>query len=122
MVEAFDRDLSGGIKELRVTGGGTKNRAYVQIMADVIGRPVTLLEIRECTVLGAAILGAVGAGHFVDVNSAVDTMVQVENVVEPAQDLRPLYDELFAVFKAAYEKSASTGVYQRFYDYQRTWF
>ncbi len=122
MVEAFDRDLSGGIKELRVTGGGTKNRAYVQIMADVIGRPVTLLEIRECTVLGAAILGAVGAGHFVDINSAVDAMVQVENVIEPAQDLRPLYDELFAVFKAAYEKSASTGVYQRFYDYQRTWF
>ncbi len=105
-----------------MTGGGTKNRAYVQIMADVIGRPVTLLEIRECTVLGAAILGAVGAGYFVDINSAVDAMVTVETVIEPNQDLRSLYDELFAVFKEAYEKSAGAGVYQRFYDYQRTWF
>ena len=31
MVEAFDRDLEGGIQDLRLNGGGTRSRDYVQI-------------------------------------------------------------------------------------------
>lgn len=122
MVEAFDRDLSGGLQELRLTGGGTKSLAFVQIMADVIGRPVTLLKTRECTVLGAASLGAVGAQRFPDIESAVEAMVKVDTVIEPNQDLRSLYDDLFGVFKSAYEKTAEAGLYGQMYDYQRSWF
>ncbi|MFQ5774544.1 MAG: FGGY-family carbohydrate kinase [Kiloniellaceae bacterium] len=122
MVEAFDRDLSGGIRDLRLTGGGTKSRSFVQIQADVLGRPVTLLKTRECTVLGAAVLAAVAARHFADTEAAVDAMVTVDSVVEPAQDVRSLYDELFGVFKMAYEQAAQSGLYRRFYDYQQHWF
>lgn len=122
MVEAFDRDMSGGIRDLRLTGGGTKSAAFVQIMADVIGRPVTLLRTRECTVLGAAILGALGADEFPDIKTAVEAMVKVDSTTEPSQGLRGLYDDLFQLFKEAYEQTAGTGIYQRIYDYQQTWF
>jgi xylulokinase len=119
MVEAFDRDLEGGIRELRLTGGGTRSRAFTQIQADVLGLPVTLLRTGECTVLGAALLGAVAAGHFAGIDEAVEAMVGIETVVEPSPALRPLYDELFAVFKMAYERAAEAGIYERIYDYQR---
>ena len=50
MVEAFDRDLEGGIQDLRLNGGGgTISGDYVQIQADVLRRPVTLLATEECT-------------------------------------------------------------------------
>ena len=75
MVDAFDRDLAGGIVDLRITGGGTKSSVFTQIQADIIGRPLSVPANAECTVLGAAILGAVGAGHFRDLEEAVGRMM-----------------------------------------------
>jgi len=115
MVEAFDRDLDGGIHALRLTGGGTRSRDFVQIQADVLGRPVALLREGECTVLGAALLGAVACGHFADIDEGVGAMVAVAAEIEPDPALRPVYDELFGVFTAAYEQLASGGIYARLY-------
>jgi len=57
VVDAFQSDVDGGITELRLTGGGTKSAGFVQIMTDIIGMPTRVTTERECTVLGAAILG-----------------------------------------------------------------
>ena len=107
---------------MRLTGGAARSQAFAQIQADVLGRSVTLLTTRECTVLGAAVLGAVAAEGFPDLDTAVASMVEVDTVVEPANGLRALYDELFGVFKEAYEQAAKAGVYDRIYAYQQAWF
>ncbi len=122
MVEAFDRDLKGGLSELRLTGGGTRSAAYVQLIADVLGRPVVETRNPECTVLGAAILGATAVGAFPDVETAVSAMVGVKRVVEPTQSVRGVYDALFHVYREAYEKMAEAGLYRSMYDFQNTWF
>lgn len=122
MVESFDRDLRGGLSELRLTGGGTRSAAYVQLIADVLGRPVVETANPECTVLGAAILGATAIGAFPDLEAAVAAMVRVKRVAEPAAAVRGLYDALFGVYREAYEKMAAAGLYRTFYDFQRAWF
>jgi xylulokinase len=122
MVESFDRDLEGGIQDLRLNGGGTRSRDYVQIQADVLRRPVTLLATEECTVLGAAILGAVAIGAFPDLTAAVRAMVHVRTAIEPRQENGDLYDALFALYKDIYESVAEAGIYQRIYRFQNAAF
>ena len=117
MVDAFDRDLAGGLDELRLTGGGSRSAAYVQLIADVLGRAVVQTRNPECTVLGAAILGAVAVDAFPNLEAAVTAMVQVARRVEPRERSRGLYDALFEVYRTAYERMAAAGLHRAVYDY-----
>ncbi len=112
VVDAFDSDIEGGVTELRLTGGGTKSPGFVQIMSDVFKRPVHVTSERECTVLGAAILGAVGAGEFADVAEGVGAMVHLESSFEPNRDLAELYTEQHGIYRGFYEAMAQ-GSYER---------
>jgi sugar (pentulose or hexulose) kinase len=52
------------IDSLRIAGGGTRNRPWMQIKADVSGCRLNLLSMPETTLLGAALLAGIGAGVF----------------------------------------------------------
>lgn len=109
--DAFQSDVDGGITDFRLTGGGTKSDGFVQIMTDIIGQPAKVTRERECTVLGAAILGAFGSGAFATIDEAVDAMVVVESEFEPNNNLRALYDEQHGIYRGFYEAMASSGQY-----------
>ena len=113
MADAFDNDLVSGITELRLTGGGTRSPLFSQIICDVLGRPIGLLRERECSVLGAALLGAVASGYFNDVEEAVSKMVAVASRLEPASENRQVYDDLYGLFREAYRALSKSGFYQR---------
>ena len=44
------------VSELRTVGGGAKSKIWTQLKADVMGRPIVVLEVTEAGSLGAAIL------------------------------------------------------------------
>jgi xylulokinase len=113
MADAFDTDLVSGIDELRVTGGGTRSLLFAQIICDVLGRPIGLLRERECSVLGAALLGAVAAGYFNDIEKAVSCMVVVASRLEPTSANRQVYDDLYDLFRESYRALATSGFYRR---------
>lgn len=100
------------LREIRLAGGATKSPLWCQIQADVYGTPTTVLREGECAVLGAAILGAVGAGVYKDVAEGVAKTVHVVDRYEPDADNHERYTELFGVFKAAYRALADGGVYR----------
>ena len=50
-------------EEIRVVGGGARSELWLQIKADVTGRPVQPVLSAEPTAAGAAILAGVAAGH-----------------------------------------------------------
>jgi len=79
---------------VRVVGGGSKNELWNQIRADVTGVPVTTVSHREATVLGAAIVGFVGAGLFPSVERAQAHISFGETTYEPTE-LTATYDELY---------------------------
>lgn len=111
VVDAFDADIEGGITDFRLTGGGTKSDGFVQIMTDIIGKPARVTRERECTVLGAAILGAFGSGAFSTIDEAVEAMVQVEGEFEPNRSLSTLYREQHQIYRGLYEAIAKNGQY-----------
>lgn len=122
MVDGMARDLRGGITELRMTGGGTRSRPFMQIHADVLRRPLVMLRYKECTVLGAAMLGAVGSGFFPDIHRAVDAMVTIDHTIDPDEKTAALYQDLFGIFREAYESNARSGVYRSIYEFQQRYF
>ena len=122
MVDGMARDLKGGISELRVTGGASRSAQFMQVHADILRRPLVLLRNRECTVLGASILGAVGCGHFATIREAVEAMVAVDRTVEPNPATADLYNQLFEVFRFCYETAAQGGLYDAIYELQRKYF
>lgn len=54
-LRAAGLDVGG---RLLITGGGSRSAAYVQLLADLSGRPVTVLDIPDATVRGAALQAA----------------------------------------------------------------
>lgn len=71
------------IKKIRCIGGGAKNKFWLQMKADVIGRPVEQPAITEAAVLGAAMLAAWGAGVFSSLAEASATWYRVGRVFFP---------------------------------------
>src|SRR5690606_31749308 len=69
LMEAMARD---GVapQRLRVDGGMTRNDWFLQFMADILGIEVVRPKNVETTVLGAAILAALGAGEFASLEEA----------------------------------------------------
>jgi xylulokinase len=122
MVDGVARDLEGGISELRVTGGASRSDQFIQMHADILRRPLVLLRNRECTVLGASILGAVGSGYFANIDEAVQAMVAVGRTVEPDPSTAEIYSRLFELFRFCYETAAQAGLYEAVYEFQRKYF
>jgi FGGY-family pentulose kinase len=66
-----------------ICGGATKSGLWMQIHADVSNLPISFTSVTEAPTLGSAILGAVGAGAYPDLQTAADEMVHVERSIEP---------------------------------------
>lgn len=60
------------IKEFRAMGGGAKSRVWSQIKADITGRDIVALDVKDMAPVGAALLAGVGTGCFRDVYEASD--------------------------------------------------
>jgi xylulokinase len=44
------------VKELRIIGGGARSLKHVQLKSDVIGMPITILDVKEAGCMGVAML------------------------------------------------------------------
>ena len=89
------------IKSMSLGGGGTKSPLWNQIQADVYGRPVQIMKVGESAVLGAAILGGVGAVVFDSIQEGVDAMVHVETEIEPIVENHEIYQGLYSAYVEA---------------------
>ncbi|WP_371215279.1 FGGY-family carbohydrate kinase [Streptomyces sp. AD55] len=100
------------LDEIRLAGGATKSELWCQIQADVYGKPTAVLREGECAVLGAAILGAVGAGVFGNVEEGVNATVHVDRIFRPDPACHERYTELWDIYRQAYKALAESGVYR----------
>ncbi len=93
------------IKELRVSGGGSRSDLLLQITADIFNLPTYRPRISETTGLGAAILAAVGLGFYPDIPTAVKEMVQLGQLFEPRPKVAYLYNSIYhKVYRHLYSK------------------
>ena len=86
------------VNDFRAVGGGSKSDSWLQISADILGRPFVRPKVNEAGVLGAAILAGAGCGVFPSLQAGVETMVKLERTFEPDPHKMKLYDERFAKY------------------------
>ncbi len=90
------------VRRLFAGGGGARSRLWLQIHADVLGRPILLPRDSETCALGSAMAAAVRAGHYRDWDEAGRQMVQIAAVVEPQSAHRGAYDFAYGKYRATY--------------------
>jgi xylulokinase len=117
ILESFE-NLGLELKEVRITGGGTKSPLWNQMQADIYGKPVSKLGIGEATVLGAAILGGVGAGVFTSIEEGIAKMVRIEAQYEPDSKNHEIYNEIYDLYRNLYHAVADAGVYKQIAAFQ----
>jgi xylulokinase len=89
------------LRELRASGGGTNSALWKQIIADVLGVPISLTRTAEGVATGAAILAATAASWYPTVEAACEAMVEVTDTTEPGPDAGA-YDAAYAVYRSLY--------------------
>jgi sugar (pentulose or hexulose) kinase len=90
------------IGDYRVVGGGSKSDAWVQICADILGRPFVRPVVTEAGALGAAIMAGVGSGVFPDYETGVQAMVKLDRRFDPDPKRGEQYGERFETYKGLY--------------------
>jgi xylulokinase len=96
--------LGLGGDELRVVGGGARSALWLQIKADVTGRPVRALDGDSATSAGAAMLGAVACGWFADLDEAAARCVRLAAApVLPRAEVAGLYGESYAAYRRLFD-------------------
>jgi xylulokinase len=90
--------LDTEFNELRIDGGGANSPLWRQIQADCAEKPVVLSQIRDSTVIGAAMLGTVGTGIYGSYKEAVDNMYHVEERREPIPENTAIYRKQYKIF------------------------
>jgi D-ribulokinase len=80
---------SGGlaIDTLMISGGAARSPLVRQTIADASGLAVAATRSEEPVLAGAAILGALAAGHFADAGAAMQAMTELGDVYRPNPDL-----------------------------------
>jgi ribulose kinase len=68
-----------------VSGGPANSNLWMQMHADVSNVPMGFTKVSEGPALGSAMLAAVGAGIYPDIQTAAKNMVHTERTIEPDQ-------------------------------------
>jgi glycerol kinase len=85
VLDAAERSTEVEVSTLRIDGGMTANRVFVQALADALGRPVEMAADTEATVRGAAFAAGLASGLWEGPDALRELRGPVE-VVEPVWD------------------------------------
>ncbi len=84
------------IDAIVTAGGGTRNRRWLQIKADIYGARVSALNSVEATLFGTAIIAGVGCGIYRDTAEALAVVASRPAVtIEPDAGRHRLYAGIF---------------------------
>ena len=89
-------------RQVRLSGGGARSELWRQIQADIYGRTCVTVNAAEGPALGAALLGAVGVGHFRNVAQACKACIRITRTIRPSARARRRYSQLYDQYRRLY--------------------
>lgn len=102
--ESFELFRQAGIAVERVIsiGGGAKNPVWLQMQADIFGKPVVALKNEQGPAMGAAMMAAVGSGWFGSLKECADAFIGYAATYEPIGANVDKYARLFKLYQQVY--------------------
>ena len=104
------RSLGVEVYTSTVCGGGAKSALWRQMLANVLNMELRIPATEQGPGFGGAILAAVAAGAYANVNEAVDAITGVIETVQPDPKAVVAYGERYRVWREIYPTLKS--VYQ----------
>ena len=87
---------------IRVIGGGARNAAWMDVLAEIWDRPVAVLaDVETATSMGAAVAGGVGVGVYEDY-SVAERFARVARRAVPTGVDSEAYERSYRLFRKAY--------------------
>jgi len=97
-------EMSVEIKEVRVSGGGSKSNLWRQIQADIFKKEIWVTNSAEGPSFGAAILASVGAKVYSTVEEACDAIIKKEKKEIPKSSNVKIYEETYKLYTELYHR------------------
>ncbi|MDQ3681454.1 MAG: gluconokinase [Bacteroidota bacterium] len=100
-------DSTTPVKQLQVSGGFTQSTAWLQMIADVTGKKLNLVQTEDASAIGAAYLALQTLGIRY-------TTSQQTIAIKPRMDHHRIYQQNFSIYKSLYPslKEAMHKLYQ----------
>jgi L-ribulokinase len=103
IVESFER-AGVAVDEFVVAGGLLQNTFLMQLYADVLRRPISVIGSDQGPALGSAMHAAVAAGAYPDIRVAAKAMGKVERgVYQPSEPRAAAYDRLYTEYATLHD-------------------
>ncbi|MCO5233959.1 MAG: FGGY family carbohydrate kinase [Chitinophagales bacterium] len=107
-ISNIEKDFKFKISSLKITGGGSKNETWMQIIADITNREIiTTSQAINAGAIGAAVVAMVG-------DNALKSFSDVKQVVSETKSFHPrkehlsLYNELHQAYQSIYYRLKGT--------------
>jgi xylulokinase len=97
------RSLDVPVREIRAGGGGSKSALWRQIQANVFGQPVVTINAEQGPGYGVALLAAVGAGEYKNIQEACAATIRVVDRTPSQKATQKTYNQLFPEFQQLYQ-------------------
>ena len=87
------RSITGEAKrwKIRVVGGGGKSSVWNQIKSDILDMSYETVEREDVSILGQAIIAAVGVGDIKNLQSAIRRVVNTGTIYNPRNENVSIY-------------------------------
>lgn len=107
-INNLEKDFGFEIKSLKITGGGSKNKSWMQLIADVTNRKIiTTSQPVNAGAFGAAMCAMVGSGALKDF-SEINKLIKTTDEFIPNPDNNKIYDELFVTYQKVFHQLNKT--------------
>lgn len=94
-------------KYLRVIGGGSKSKVFVQMLSNIFNKEIRTISTSDGGTLGAIILALVGDGVYKDVRVAANELIKDKDIYYPNIDLHNKYKSIYKKYKTLYKATKS---------------
>jgi xylulokinase len=92
------------IGSFRAIGGGAKSPLWMQLKADLLGRPIHAMRVSEAASLGTAILAGTATGVYRSARAAALGLSRVERTYRPDPRRARIYRERFERYRELYPR------------------
>ena len=96
------RGLGVPVKQIRASGGGSRSPLWRQIQADVFGEKVVTINSEQGAAYGVALLAAVGAGAYKNIQEACAAAIRVVSQTPPNRAAAKTHDRAFPEYQQLY--------------------
>ena len=108
------------VNKIVVCAGGSYNQAWLQVLSEILGCPLTTLGYKDTAVVGASILGGLSCGWYNDLEEGVKRFVRPETVIEPRNEHIDVYERAYRKYLEYCQELRAAGGASQWPEQQQT--